>query len=340
MTGSDPDFHRFPFADHRQLDELVAFRDGELERREGAFRKKRRKRMLRLCALFRYLLRMGLQGNSIHPSNPAWLAGRVRLAIVADKVDTKPFEPLLQLLTDADGEHVLSGNNAAEAADLPMILEGELERQTGTPEKALKQDHKFTEYKRSLLNNKEFKADWRMLRRQFDVKRFQDSKGIIRRSRLGERNWKPPEHPDLGRTADRFQTAFDFFCWKWFVYAMRGDEPLPEKLSYTITPHGTQIFIPGYWSLDAHRDLDWKRITALHNARGVERQGRKLSENKRQKTAQLKRLADANEEARKRKLRGEARMKFLKAEAGLAPETDDRQVRRLLKESNLSFHSP
>ena len=333
MSNPAIDHHDFPFADHAQLDELIAFRDGELDGYEAGFRRRRRKKMLRLCALFRCLLEMGCQGNSIHPSNPTWLAQRVRLAITGDRADVKTLEPLLNLLVDASGERVLAGNNAAFAADLSMVLEGERERLTGSPEKAWKQDHKFTEYKRSLSVNREFKADWRMIKRSFDIKRFQDSKGLIRRSRLGERNWKPAEHPNLEQTSDRFRTAFDFFCWKWFVYAMRGDEPLPEKLSYTITPFGTQIFIPGYWSFDKSRDLDWKRITALHNARGVQRQGQKLSENKRQKAAQIKRLAAANTEAKKRKLRGEARMEFLKKEAGLAPETDDRQVRRWLKEA-------
>ncbi len=334
MPSQSVDHHCFPFADHGQLDDLIAFREGALVEREAEFRRLRRKKMLRLCVLFRYLLQMGMQGNSLHPSNPTWLAQRVRLAIQGNKVDTTPFDPLLNLLTDADGEPFRAGNNAAEAANLPMILEGELERLTGSPERAWKQDHKFTEYKRSLTRNREFKADWRMIKKHFDLRRFQDSKGIIRRSRLGERNWKPDEHPDLRITADGFRTVFDFFCWKWFVYAMRDDEPLPEKLSYTITPFGTQIFIPGYWSFDKSRDLDWKRITALHNARGMQRQGRKLAENRKQKAAQLKRLAAANEDAKKRKLRGELRMRFLKTKAGLTSETDDRQVRRLLKEAS------
>ncbi len=331
MPKPSIDHQEFPFADHAQLDELIAFAEDELPELENSFRKKRLKNRLRLCALFRCLLKMAMQGNSIHPSNPTWLAQRVRFAIRVDKEDTTAFEPLLNLMTGTDGTS-LAGNNAIEAADLPMILEGEIERLTGSPEKAWKQDHKFTEYKRDLQANAEFKADWRMIKRSFDVRRFQDSKGIIRRSRLGERNWKESEHPDLRRVFDRFRTAFDFFCWKWFVYAMRGDEPLPEKLSYTITPFGTQIFIPGYWSFDKSRDLDWKRVTALHNARGVRRQGQKLADNQRQKAAQLIRLAAANNEAKKRKMRGDARMNFLKQATGIALETDDRQVRRLLRE--------
>ena len=54
---------------------------------------------------------------------------------------------------------------------------------------------------------------------------------------------------------------------------MHGDEPLLMKPSVVFTPLGTQIFIPGYLSLDAKRDLDFKRINTLHKARGLPRQG-------------------------------------------------------------------
>ncbi len=40
---------------------------------------------------------------------------------------------------------------------------------------------------------------------------------------------------------------------------MRGDEPLLMKLSVNITPHGTMIFIPAYWSFDAKRDVGGER---------------------------------------------------------------------------------
>lgn len=36
---------------------------------------------------------------------------------------------------------------------------------------------------------------------------------------------------------------------------------------------GKASFIPGYWSFDAARDLDWGRILELHRARGIPRQG-------------------------------------------------------------------
>jgi hypothetical protein len=43
-----------------------------------------------------------------------------------------------------------------------------------------------------------------------------------------------------------------------------------------LTPFGTMIFIPAYWSLDP---LNWRAITTLHKARGVPKQGPKLGAN-------------------------------------------------------------
>ena len=179
--------------------------------------------------------------------------------------------------------------------------------------------------------NPDFLVDWTTLKRLFQVDRCRDSRGIIRRSRLPERNWQRPTHPDLAVTTERFQVAFDLFCWKWFLYGMRADEPLVEKLTYTLTPYGTQIFIPGYWNFDPARDIDWTKVTRLHRARGLAKQGEKLAANRRGRADQLQRLKQADVEAKERKLRGKERYSFLKAKAGLAPVTDDAQVRRMLK---------
>jgi hypothetical protein len=81
------------------------------------------------------------------------------------------------------------------------------------------------------------------------------------------------------RTADRFHAVFDVFCQRWHLYGMRGDRPLLLKLTANLTPFGTMIFIPAYWSFDPKRDLNWRAITALHKARGVPRQGPKLRAN-------------------------------------------------------------
>ena len=149
---------------------------------------------------------------------------------------------------------------------------------------------------------------------------------------LPERNWQMPVFPNLELTRDCFQVVFDFFCWKWFRWGMKGDEPLVEKLPSTITPYGTQIFIPGSWSFDAARDVDSKKLLHLHRARGVSKQGVKLAANRQNRAGQLARLKQANEAARRQRLRCEARYAFLKEQAGLSPLTDDAQVRRMLRQ--------
>jgi len=53
--------------------------------------------------------------------------------------------------------------------------------------------------------------------------------------------------------------------------------PLLLKLSVNVTPFGTMILIPRYWSFDHKRDLKWKAVARLHRSRDVHRQGVKLS---------------------------------------------------------------
>ena len=114
---------------------------------------------------------------------------------------------------------------------------------------------------------------------------------------------------------------------------MRGDQPLVEKFSCTLTPFGTQIFIPGYWSFDGARDIDWKQVAKAHKARGIERQGPKAAINRISKEAQLNALLKANEEAERLGMKGKTKFAFLKKAAGLSPATEKSSVYRLLNEA-------
>src|SRR5437870_10267877 len=89
---------------------------------------------------------------------------------------------------------------------------------------------------------------------------------------------------------------------------MRGDRPLLLKLTVNLTPFGTMIFIPAYWSFDARRDLNWRAITALHKARGVRKQGSKLGANQLAAREEAIRARDLWKQAAARKLKGEARI--------------------------------
>ncbi|MCX6924463.1 MAG: hypothetical protein NT154_14795 [Verrucomicrobia bacterium] len=320
-----------PFADVPAVADLLFFQYSKLPGLREGFAKAKDTRSLRLCGLFDLFVGMAMQGNSIFPQNPTHLARQIQLALDPAFGRKDGFDPLLDLLLDVHSGQPSTGFNVAEAADLGTIIQSEHERREGVAEGAWKAKHKFDDYKRSLLDSPEFLQDWAAIKRHFKVAKFRDSREIIRRTRTPERNWQMPVFPNLQLTQDRFQVAFDFFCWKWFLWGMRGEEPMVEKLSCVITPYGTQISIPGYWSFDAARDVDWKKFLRLHHARGVNKQGVKLHANRKDRAQQLERLRKANEEAQRTRLRGDARYAFLKQQAGLVPETDDAQVRRMLR---------
>ena len=161
-------------------------------------------------------------------------------------------------------------------------------------------------------------------------------------SLLLEGNWRQDglPTPDVRTPKDSFQLAFDVFCWKWFLYGMkRGksrDIPLVQKVVYTFGPYGTTIFI---------RDIGALTRPAISTGRKsansivlVACRGRvkKLSENRKGKAGQIKRLKAANIVAKKMGLRGAKRMDFLKDSAGLNWRTDDAYVRRLLRSGELA----
>jgi len=321
-----------PFADVPAVRELLNFKFLELPRIEKKLRAKRDKQGVRLCALFVLLTKMALHGSSVFPQNPAYLAKRIQFALASDSAEVAQLEPILDLLINGSAK-IQTGANFHEARDLGAIIESEHQRREGVAEHVWKAQHKFDQHRQEVLHNVEFQRDWKTLNRHFDVAKFRDSRGIIRRSPLPERNWQRPSQPPLDVTTSRFQVAFDLFCWKWFLYGMKNNEPLVEKLTFTLTPFGTQVFIPGYWSLDAARDIGWKEVIRLHRARGIGKQGEKAATNRKQRREQIRRLAAANQEAKRRGFAGAARYRFLKAQAGLAQDTDDASIRRLLRES-------
>jgi len=202
-------------------------------------------------------------------------------------------------------------------------------------EDALASAYKFESYSRKLRSTKQFWREWKQLKATFKDYDFWDKNGIVRRTAIPEGNWNRERLPHYRNIADRFQVAFDVFCWKWFLYGMKRakprDEPLVQKTSYAFTPYGTQIFIPGYWSIDVNRDFNWDEITKLHRARGIPKQGEKLERNRAALLEQARCAREANREAKRKGLRGDKRYAFIKASAGLDERTDDTQVRRLLR---------
>ncbi|MCL4854523.1 MAG: hypothetical protein KJZ78_24450, partial [Bryobacteraceae bacterium] len=149
--------------------------------------------------------------------------------------------------------------------------------QQGNYESLIKSQPKFEEMEQQLRRDADFNRAWNEIKEHFPVDEYRNPKGVVRRRMVQERNFRSAWDFRWTAKKDRFQNVFDAFCHKWNLYGMEGDRPLLLKLTVNLTPFGTMILIPAYWSFDPKRDLNWKAITALHRARGVHRQGPKLS---------------------------------------------------------------
>jgi hypothetical protein len=103
------------------------------------------------------------------------------------------------------------------------------------------------------------------------------------------------------------------------------------KPSIVFTPLGTQIFVPGYLSLDAKRDLDFKRINRLHKARGLPRQGEDYLSSRKEQLDLKRRARDANAEAKAAGLKGDKRYAFICSRLGFPDDGDYRRIRKLLQ---------
>jgi hypothetical protein len=213
------------------------------------------------------------------------------------------------------------------------VSEHEHSVQHGNYESLICAHHKYDQIESELMRDPKFRAQWNSVKAQFDVMKFADHKEIIRRRFVTERSMREYWPFRWKKTADRFHAVFDVFCQRWHLYGMRGDRPLLLKLTANLTPLGTMIFIPAYWSFDPKRDLDWRAITALHKARGIPKQGPKLSANQSAARAEANRAAQLRKEADALKLKGEARTSWMLKQLNWDLRTDERQLRRILAKS-------
>ena len=195
--------------------------------------------------------------------------------------------------------------------------------QKGNYESLIKSQPKFEEIEQQLHRNADFN--------HFPVDEYRNPKGVVRRRMVQERNFRSAWDFRWTAKKDRFQNVFDAFCHKWNLYGMEGDRPLLLKLTVNLTPFGTMILIPAYWSFDPKRDLDWSAISALHRARGVQRQGPKLSKNRiamRQDAVAAKKLW---RDARLLGLRGRPRVEWVLAKLHFHCGNDESKLKRLLR---------
>lgn len=203
---------------------------------------------------------------------------------------------------------------------------------TGNYETLIKAQKKFTYKEEILAANPRFKADWNSIKNLFDVGKYRDPKGIIRRRRIQERSFRSHDWGfDWHGRKKRFENVFDAFCHRWVLYGMEGDRPLLQKLSINVNPYGTMIFIPRYWSMDWKRDLKRASITKLHRSRGVQRQGEKLGAGEVERIKQAFKVQELWEDGRRQGLRGEKRKEWVVERMRWHPDSDFSKARRLLK---------
>jgi hypothetical protein len=73
--------------------------------------------------------------------------------------------------------------------------------ESGRYEKMLKQSEKFDEQEKALLQNEQLAAEWAELKRLFDIKQFQNARGVIRRRMSQERGFRDPSWQFAGLAA-------------------------------------------------------------------------------------------------------------------------------------------
>ena len=212
------------------------------------------------------------------------------------------------------------------------IVDFEHHIERGAYENILRQDEKHEQIQTTLLADPALAETWEKLKSAFDVSKFQNKRGIIRRTFCGERNFKPAWPGGIGSTADQFQAAFDAMCHRWQLWGMEHDKPLPLKLTVHPTPHGIMIMIPRLWSFDVRRDLKWKKVQELHHAYGAHRQGPKLSKAQVAKAEEAKAVVAFWNEASASGLKGEAKMEYVMKRMKRDLRSDPSWVKRRLKE--------
>ena len=196
---------------------------------------------------------------------------------------------------------------------------------------------KFKIYEGSLLESKEFQADFAQFLREWDVAKYYDDYKVLRRTPTGERNFHPPQWYFRGKTKkELFEYALDIFCGTWELYGIedRDGKPFPllQKLSINATANGLMLFIPSYWSFDFRRDINWKEFNKLQKARCGGRIGSKSASTRMEYNATLRRVAMAKAQAKALQLTGAAMYEHIRTVAKLAATVDDRVIRRWIAE--------
>ena len=228
---------------------------------------------------------------------------------------------LIDLLPDPPDETVCAA-----------VADHELQVQKGAYENLVKTQAKYSQNELAIRTDPQLLRQWARIKTAFNVPAYRDYKGVIRRTMTAERNLRPSFSVNLLRREDVFHAAFDAFCLRWNLYGMQHDEPLLLKLAVNLTPYGTLIHIPAYWSFDPKRDISWDAIAKLHRARVPGRQGSALAEGLAERMKAAAKLRQLDKEVLRLGLKGESKHQFLCAGLGWVPGTSPKRISRLRAE--------
>ena len=228
---------------------------------------------------------------------------------------------LIDLLPEPPGDAVCAA-----------VADHELHVQKGTYENLVKTQAKYSQNEIAIRNDPQLHRQWARLKAAFNVKIYRDHKGVIRRTMTAERNLRPSFSVNVRRREEVFHAAFDAFCLRWNLYGMQHDEPLLLKLAVNLTPYGTMIHLPAYWSFDPKRDIRWDAIASLHRVRVPGRQGSALAEGLVERMQAAEKLRQLDRDALRLGLKGEKKHEFLCAGLGWVPGTSPKRISRLRAE--------
>ena len=212
------------------------------------------------------------------------------------------------------------------------VAEHERHVAKGVYENLVKTQAKYSQNELAIKSDSELSRQWTRLKTAFKVRAYQDHKGVIRRTMTVERNLRLPFAVNMKRPHAVFHAAFDAFCLRWNLYGMQHDEPLLLKLAVNLTPYGTMIHIPAYWSFDPKRDIRWEAIAKLHRTRVHGRQGSALAEGVAERMKAAEKLRQLDREVRRLGLKGEKKHEFLCAGLGWDARTSPKRISRLRAE--------
>jgi hypothetical protein len=212
------------------------------------------------------------------------------------------------------------------------VAEHEHHVHKGVYEDLVKTQAKYSQNELAVRTDPELRRQWARIKAAFDVRAYRDHKGVIRRTMSAERNLRPMFSVNLRRCDEVFRATFDAFCLRWNLYGMQNDKPLLLKLAVNLTPYGTMIHIPAYWSFDPKRDIRWDAIAKLHRTRVLGRQGSVLAEGLAQRMKDATRLRSLDKKVLRLGLKGDQKHEFLCAGLGWDVRTSPKRITRLRAE--------